>query len=101
MGPPSFSLFYIRATRPSPDELDTIILEGFVASEDGERFREGLGDEETVEGVAVVVGERFELKDVRVADGKEGHAEGEHSAAEVGDGGARRVWCSDVVLAGD
>ena len=40
----------------SPDDFGAVLGEGAVGGEDGEGFGEGLGDEEAVEGVAVMVG---------------------------------------------
>src|SRR5947209_6227744 len=87
---------YRQFTAPLPDaglphQLYSVAGEGAVCAEDGKGLGEGLGDEEAVERVAVVVGERFELEDVLVADGKEGHAVGVHLVAEVGDGRADGV----------
>src|ERR1017187_677339 len=77
------------AARPSsshrlPDDFDGVEAEFFVVSEDGEGFGDGLGDEEAVEGVAVVRGQSFESQDVLVADGEELHAVVFHLVADIG-----------------
>jgi hypothetical protein len=73
--------------------FNSIAGEGAVSAEDGERFGEGLGDQETVERVAVVLGERFELKDVLVTDG---------SGARMPTLGAktRRRWGTQIISIG-
>ena len=70
-------------TAALPDDFDWVEGELFVVAEDGEGFRDGLGDEQAVEGVAVVDGEGFELEDVLVADGEELHAVILHLVAQV------------------
>ena len=69
-----------------PDGLCAVDAKDLVGAEDGELLLEGLGDEQAVEGVAVMRWERFEVEDVLVTDGKEFHAIGVHLVADVGDG---------------
>jgi hypothetical protein len=83
-----------------PHQLYSVAGKDSISAEDGQRFGQGLGNEETVEGVAMVVRERFKLKDVFVADGKELHAVRVHLVAEVGDGGTDGVELAGLDLDG-
>ena len=89
------------ATGKSPDDLDSILFEGPVAGQDGKRFGDGLGYQKAIEGIAVVVGKRFELEDVRVTDGEELHAVGVHLVPDIGNRRADGVELAGLDLDGD
>jgi|SRR5450759_864186 len=48
----------------SPDPLHAVAVEGLVSADDGKTFDQGLRDDQTVEGIAVVKGHDCHLADV-------------------------------------
>lgn len=48
----------------SPDPLHAVAVEGLVSADDGKTFDQGLRDDQTVEGIAVVKGHECHLADV-------------------------------------
>ena len=53
-----------RVKASSPDPLHAVAVEGLVSADDGEILEQGLRDDQTVEGIAVMKGHDCHLADV-------------------------------------
>ena len=62
--------FETWGTRALPDQLDVVELELLVGGEDRQFLGKSLGDQQTVEGIAVVMRQRFKVEDVVITDGE-------------------------------
>ena len=58
----------------TPDTLHAVSVEGLVSADDGKTFDQGLRDDQTVEGIAVVKGHDCHLADVGDVKRKHGDA---------------------------
>ena len=72
-------------------DLDVVGVEGRVGGEDGHVELDGLGDEEAIEGIAVVGREGGYGQGVAVSHGDAGDPDGSHPGGDVGGDGLGEV----------